>query len=36
MQEVAEISRPKDEILKEVEHAVIRGYSHIMLLGPKC
>lgn len=28
-----EISRPKDEILKEVEHAVIRGYSHIMLLG---
>ncbi|MBP7859912.1 MiaB/RimO family radical SAM methylthiotransferase [Patescibacteria group bacterium] len=28
-----EISRDEKEILKEVEHAVMRGYSHIMLLG---
>ncbi|PIR43118.1 tRNA (N6-isopentenyl adenosine(37)-C2)-methylthiotransferase MiaB [candidate division WWE3 bacterium CG10_big_fil_rev_8_21_14_0_10_32_10] len=28
-----EISRPKEEILREVNHAVLRGYSNIMLLG---
>ena len=28
-----ELSRPKEQILMEVKHAVIRGYTHIMLLG---
>lgn len=28
-----EVSRPKNQIITEVEHAVLRGYSHIMLLG---
>jgi len=28
-----EISRPKDEIITEVKHALLRGYTEIMLLG---
>ena len=28
-----EVSRPKEEILREVKHAVMRGYSSILLLG---
>ncbi len=28
-----EVSRPKDDILREVKHAVLRGYSNILLLG---
>lgn len=28
-----EVSRPKEEILREIGHALLRGYDHIMLLG---
>ena len=28
-----EVSRPKDEIIREIKHAVLRGYSDILLLG---
>lgn len=28
-----EVSRPKDEIMQEIKHAVLRKHSHILLLG---
>ncbi|NCT55446.1 tRNA (N6-isopentenyl adenosine(37)-C2)-methylthiotransferase MiaB [bacterium] len=28
-----EVSRPKEEIMREINHAVLRGYSHVLLLG---